>query len=163
MSKGKSDKITYKPYEQHQAFLIPPSAEELMPKGHLVRLASEVIDEMGIEKQLRKHQVGGGASRYHPVMMTKLFAYGYVAKACSSRMLAEAVRENAMPMRLAGNQKPDFRALNEFRGKLLKGVVMEEIFVAAAKMLATKGYAKLEHCFVDGAKTEPASGRYAFE
>jgi len=161
MSKGKSDKITYKPYEQHQAYLIPPSAEELIPKEHLVRLVSEVIDEMGIESQLRKYQTGGGASRYHPVMMTKLFVYGYMTKVCSSRMLAKAVRENVMFMWLAGNQKPDFRTLNDFRGKLLK-VVMEEVFVTAVKMLAAKGYIKLENYFVDGTKIESASGRYTF-
>jgi transposase len=60
MSKGKSGKTTYKPYEQHQTYLIPPSAEELIPQEHLVRLASEVIDEMGIERLLRKYQAGGG-------------------------------------------------------------------------------------------------------
>ena len=161
MSKGKSDKITYKPYEQHQAYLIPPSAEELIPQDHLVRLVNEVIDEMGIERLLRKYQVGGGASRYHPVMMTKLFVYGYMTKICSSRMLAKAARENVMFMWLAGNQKPDFRTLNDFRGKLLKGV-MEEIFVTAVKMLAAKGYIKLENYFVDGTKIESASGRYTF-
>jgi transposase len=161
MSKGKSDKITYKPYEQHQAYLIPPSAEELIPADHLVRLVSEVIDEMGLEKLLRKYQVGGGASRYHPVMMTKVFVYGYMTKICSSRMLAKAARENVMFMWLAGNQKPDFRTLNDFRGKLLKGV-MEEIFVTAVKMLNAKGYIKLENYFVDGTKIESASGRYTF-
>jgi transposase len=161
MSKGKSDKITYKPYEQHQAFLIPPSAEELIPADHLVRLVNEAVDEMGIERLLRKYQAGGGASRYHPVMMTKLFVYGYMTKICSSRMLAKAVRENVMFMWLAGNQKPDFRTLNDFRGKLLKGV-MEEIFVTAVKMLAAKGYIKLENYFVDGTKIESASGRYTF-
>ena len=156
MSKGKSDKITYKPYEQHQAYLIPPSADELIPKTHLVRLVSEVIDEMGIERLMRKYQVGGGASRYHPVMMTKLFVYGYMTKVCSSRMVAKAVRENVMFMWRAGNQKPDFRTLNEFRGKVLKEV-REEIFVTAVKMLAGKGYIKLEHYFVDGPKMESAS------
>ena len=63
MSKGKSDKITYKPYEQKQPYLIPPSADELIPQDHLARFVNEVIDEMGIEKLLRKYQVGGGASR----------------------------------------------------------------------------------------------------
>jgi hypothetical protein len=72
MSKGKSDKTSYKPYEQGQAYLIPPSAEELIPAHHLVRLVSETIDDMGIERLLRKYQVGGGASRYHPVMMTNI-------------------------------------------------------------------------------------------
>jgi len=161
MSKGKSDKITYKPYEQNQSYLIPPSADELIPPEHLVRLVNEVIDEMGIEQLLRKYQVGGGASRYHPVMMTKLFVYGYMTKVCSSRMLAKAARENVMFMWLSGNQKPDFRTLNDFRGKLLKGV-MEEIFVTAVKMLAAKGYIKLENYFVDGTKVESASGRYTF-
>jgi len=161
MSKGKSDKITYKPYEQHQAYLIPPSADELIPQGHLVRLVNEVVDEMGIERLLRKYQAGGGASRYNPVMMTKVFVYGYMTKVCSSRMLAKAVRENVMFMWLAGNQRPDFRTLNDFRGKLLKGV-MEEIFVTAVKMLKAKGYIKLENYFVDGTKIESASGRYTF-
>jgi transposase len=161
MSKGKSDKITYKPYEQNQIYLIPPSADELIPQDHLVRLVNEVIDEMGIERLLKKYQVGGGASRYHPVMMTKLFVYGYMTKVCSSRMLAKAARENVMFMWLSGNQKPDFRTLNDFRGKLLKGV-MEEIFVTAVKMLAAKGYIKHENYFVDGTKIESASGRYTF-
>ena len=161
MSKGKSDKITYKPYEQNQAYLIPPSADELIPNDHLVRLVSEVIDEMGLERLLRKYQVGGGASHYHPVMMTKLFVYGYMTKVCSSRMLARAARENVMFMWLSGNQKPDFRTLNDFRGKLLKGV-MEEIFVTAVKMLNAKGYIRLENYFVDGTKIESASGRYTY-
>jgi transposase len=161
MSKGKSDKITFKPYEQQQAYLIPPSADELIPQDHLVRLVSRTIDEMGIGQFLGKYRAGGGASRYHPAMMTKLFVYGYMTRVCSSRMLAKATRENVMFMWLAGNQKPDFRTLNDFRGKLLKGA-MEEIFVAAVKMLAAKGYIKLENYFEDGTKIESASGRYTF-
>jgi transposase len=51
-------------------------------------------------------------------------------------MLAKAIRENVMFIWLSGGQKPDFRTLNDFRGKLLKGV-MEEIFVTAVKMLTT--------------------------
>jgi transposase len=161
MSKGKSDKITYKPYNQHQGYLIPPSVEDLIPEDHLVRLVSEIIDEMNLERHFMRYQVGGGSSRYHPVMMTKLFVYGYMTKVCSSRMLAKATRENVMFMWLAGGQRPDFRTLNDFRGKLLKGV-MEEVFITAVKMLAAKKYIKLENYFVDGTKVESASGRYTF-
>jgi transposase len=102
MSKGVSDKITYKPYDQGQAYLIPPSVDELIPENHLVRPVSEVIDQMRIERLLRKYQMGGGASRYHPTMMTKLFVYGYMTKVCSSRMPAKAARENVMFMWPAG-------------------------------------------------------------
>jgi len=161
MSKGKSDKLTYKPYQQNQPYLIPPSAEELIPENHLVRLVNEVIDEMGLQRLLEQGRVGGGASRYNPVMMTKLFVYGYMNKVCSSRMLAKATRENVMYMWLSGGQKPDFRTLNDFRGKLLKGV-MEEIFVTSVKMLHKKGYIKLENYFYDGTKIESAAGRYTY-
>jgi len=161
MSKGKSEIITYKPYEQDQIYLIPPSVEELIPEDHLVRLVNETVDEMGIQQLLEQDRVGGGASRYHPVMMTKLFVYGYMNKICSSRMLAKAARENVMYMWLAGGQKPDFRTLNDFRGKILKGV-MEEIFVTAVKMLTAKGYVKMENYFVDGTKIESAAGRYTY-
>jgi transposase len=157
MSKGVSDKITYKPYDQGQAYLIPPRVDELIPENHLVRLVSKVIDEMGIEGLLRKYRAVVGASRYHPQMKTKLFVYGYMTKVCSSRMLAKAVRENVMFMWLAGGQKPDFRTLNDFRGKTLKAV-MEEIFVTAVKMLKAKGYIKLENYFIDGTKIESAAG-----
>ena len=161
MSKGKSDKLTYKPYEQHQPYLIPPSIKELIPEKHLVQLVNEVIDEMGLQQLLEHGRVGGGASRYNPVMMIKLFVYGYMNKVCSSRMLAKAARENVMYMWLAGGQKPDFRTLNDFRGKLLKGV-MEEIFVTSVKMLHKKGYIKLEKYFCDGTKIESAAGRYTY-
>jgi transposase len=161
MSKGKSNKITYKPYDQYQGYLIPPSVDDLIPEDHLVRLVNEIIDEMNLEVHFNKYQVGGGASRYNPIMMTKVFVYGYMTKVCSSRMLAKALRENVMFMWLAGSQRPDFRTLNSFRGKLLKGV-MENIFVTSVKMLAAKGYIKHENYFVDGTKIESASGRYTF-
>ena len=67
MSKGKSDIIAYKPYDQKQMYLIPPSVEELIPEDHLARLVNETIEETGIEELLRHNQTGGGTSRYHPV------------------------------------------------------------------------------------------------
>jgi transposase len=161
MSKGKSDKITYKPYEQHPVYLIPPSVDEPIPGNHLVRLVSAVVDEMNGEYLLRPYLAGGGASGYHPAMMTKRFVYGDMTRVCSSRMPAKAAGEHVKFMGLAGGQPPDFRTLNEFRGKALKGV-REEIFVTAVKMLAAKGYIKRENYFVDGTKSESASGRYTF-
>ena len=63
MSKGVSDKIPYKAYDQGQAYRIPPSVAELIPANHLVRLVNEGIDQMGIAGLLREEQTGGGASR----------------------------------------------------------------------------------------------------
>jgi hypothetical protein len=51
-----------------------------------------------------------------------------------------------MFMWLFGGQQPDFRTLNDFRGKMLKA----------------KGYIKLENYFIDGTKIESAAGWYTF-
>lgn len=161
MPRGISDKITFKPYEQHQSWLLPPGADELIPVHHLVRVVSRTIDEMNLEPILKRYDKGGGASRYHPVMMFKVLVYGYMTKTYSSRMIAKALRENVMFMWLSGNQTPDFRTINAFRGSRLKDI-MEEVFMATVKALAAKGYVKLEHYFVDGTKIESAANKYSF-
>jgi transposase len=117
MPRGVSDKIRFKPYDQHEQWLLPPSADELVPQGHLVSKVGEAIDELDLEGILVRYTKGGGASRYHPVMLLKVPVYGYMAGTYSSRHLARAPRENVMFMWLAGTQKPDFRTINTFRGK----------------------------------------------
>ena len=72
MSKGKSDKPVYKPYEQNQIELIPPAADELIPVGHLVRTVSQTIDDMDVMPALTRYAKEGGASKYHPLMMLKV-------------------------------------------------------------------------------------------
>ncbi len=90
---------------------------------------------MNLEPILKKYDKGGGASRFHPVMMFKVLVYGYMTRTYSSRMLAKALRENVMYMWLSWNQTPDFRTINTFRGSRLKDI-MEEVFMATVKMLA---------------------------
>ena len=50
MSRGVSDKITYKPYNQDEQWLLPPSLGELVPKNHFVRIVSKTVDELEIEE-----------------------------------------------------------------------------------------------------------------
>lgn len=50
MSRGVSDKITYKPYNQGEQWLLPPSLDELVPQNHFVRIVSKTVDELKIEE-----------------------------------------------------------------------------------------------------------------
>lgn len=76
-------------------------------------------------------------------------------------MIARKCRENINAMWLAGFQKPDFRTINKFRSKKLKGSI-EEIFISTAKLLNKKGYVSLEKYFMDGTKIESAANKYTF-
>ena len=161
MSRGVSDKITFKPYSQGEQWLLPPSLDELVPENHFVRIVSKTVDELRIEDVFAKYTKGGGASRYHPVMLLKVLIYCYMTGTYSSRQIAKQCRENVNVMWLTGFQQPDFRTVNKFRSEKLKDSI-EEIFVATVKLLNKKGYVSLEKYFVDGTKIESAANKYTF-
>ena len=161
MSRGVSNKITYKPYSQNEQWLLPPSLDELVPENHFVRIVSKTVDELRIEEVFAKNTKGGGASRYNPVMLLKVLIYCYMTGIYSSRMIAKQCRENVNVMWLTGFQKPDFRTINKFRSEKLKDSI-EEIFISTVKLLNKKGYVSLEKYFVDGTKIESAANKYTF-
>ena len=74
MSRGVSDKITYKPYNQGEQWLLPPSLDELVSQNHFVRIVSKTVDELEIEEVFARNTKGGGASRYNPVMLLKVMS-----------------------------------------------------------------------------------------
>ncbi len=161
MPKGVSDKITFKPYDQGQIELIPPTADELIPRDHLVRVLSATLDQLDLEPLLSRYESGGGASRYNPLMLLKVLVYGYLNNVCSSRMLAKNVRENIYFRWLAGCQQPDFRTINSFRKDKLAPII-DEVFVEVVKLLHKKGYVQLQRLYVDGTKIESRANRYTF-
>ena len=55
MSRGVSDKITFKPYSQTEQWLLPPSLDELVPENHFVRIVSKTVDELRIEDVFAKY------------------------------------------------------------------------------------------------------------
>lgn len=161
MSRGRSDKIVYKEYNQYEQWLLPPSLDEIVPENHMVRVVDSTIKELNVMQFFEKNQKGGGTSRYNPEMLTKILVYGYMTGITSSRKLGKAVRENIYFMWLAANQKPDFRTINSFRSEKLKETI-EEIFIAVVKLLNQKGYIQLKNYFLDGTKIESAANKYTF-
>jgi len=157
MSRQKSIAV-FKPYVMNQMSLMPQSYEEKIPAGHLVRLVNEAIEALDLEILLAQYE-GGGTSSYHPKMMLKVLVYAYCKRIYTSRKIGEALEENIHFMWLSGGQTPDFRTLNDFRGKRMKGVI-EEVFSAVVEQLVAKGYVKLENYFVDGSKIEADANKH---
>jgi len=150
----------FKPYEPQQALLLPPSLEELIPEGHLVRVVSEMVE--GIERRILESQYkGGGTSAYDPQMLLKVIIYAYTQRTFSSRRIAKEIRENVNYMWLSGMNRPDHRTINRFRGKVMKEVI-NEVFYGVIKQLMEEGYVDLESYFVDGTKIEANANRYQF-
>jgi transposase len=112
--KKRHNKVTFKPYDQSQMWLLPPSLGELIPSNHLSRLVNAAIDGLDLEPILNTYE-GGGSSTYHPRMLLKALVYGYVEQIYSSRKIEKALKENICFMWLCGMQQPDHNTLNRFR------------------------------------------------
>jgi transposase len=160
MPKGISDTPTFKPYVVGQGELIPPTTDELIPENHLVRIVNATLDQLDLAPVLAQYS-GGGASRYHPLMLLKILVYGYLQNVHSSRKLAKQTRENIYFRWIAGCQSPDFRTINSFRKDKLAPVI-EEIFVQVVKLLHRRGYVQLDTVYIDGTKIESRANRYTF-
>lgn len=148
----------FKPYVMHQQYLLPPSYDDLIEPEHLVRVVSAAIDKLDLSPLLAKYR-GGGTSSYHPQMMLKVLVYAYTQKIYSSRKIAKALRENIHFMWLSGEQRPDFRTINDFRGSRMKGVI-DEVFAEVLEYLIEAGKVKLETYFVDGTKIEADANKH---
>jgi transposase len=153
-------KPVFKQYSPAQAFLIPPSFEELIDANHPVRVVNDVVDKIDL-RLLEKQYKGGGTSSYHPKMMLKVMVYSYLTNIYSSRKMEVALKENIHFMWLSGNNKPDHNTINSFRGHRLKDT-LKDIFTQIVQLLAAEGLISLKEVYVDGTKIESVANRYTF-
>jgi len=156
----RNKKITFKPYNQKQLFLLPPSIEDFVDDNHPVRTVSKIVDEVDIAPLLAKYQ-GGGTSTYHPKMMLKVIVFAYLRNVYSSRKIEELLKENVHFMWLSGMNQPDHNTINRFRSDKLKGVV-KEVFGQTVELLVEEGVISLKEVFTDGTKMEANANKYTF-
>ncbi len=155
-----SQKVVFKPYDQRQLSLLPPSYDDLVPKNHPVRVVNTIIDNLDISA-LEKDYKGGGTSSYHPRMLLKVIIYSYLRNIYSSRKIEQALQENVHFMWLSGQQKPDHGTINHFRSQRLKGQ-LKQIFSQVVLFLNDQGVLNLKDLYVDGTKIEANANRYTF-
>ena len=150
----------FKPYQQNQLMVLPPTLDELIPKEHPVRVVNQVIDKINLEPLLSEYK-GGGCSSYHPRMLLKVLVYGYLNNIYSSRKIEAAIKENIHFMWLSGMQKPDHNTINRFRSQRLKEVI-HQVFNQVVLLLSESGQIDIKEVYIDGTKIEANANRYTF-
>jgi transposase len=150
----------FKEYQQDQLYLLPPSLEELIPSSHLVRVVNDTVEKMDL-KVLLDSYLGGGTSSYHPKMLLKILIYGYVTKTYSSRRMSKSIRENINFMWLSGNNRPDFRTINNFRSSRLKDFI-DTVFGSTLELLIEAKLVKIEDYFQDGTTLEADANKHSY-
>lgn len=150
----------FKPYNQGQGELFPQRLDEYIGENDPVRLVSQVVDQLDLGLVIDSYK-GGGTSSFSPRMMIKVLFYAYMRNIYSCRKIEAALKENIHFLWLSGKQFPDFRTINDFRGKRLKNHI-HRIFSKVVMMLVDLGYVSLDVQYVDGTKIESGSNRYTF-
>jgi transposase len=112
-------KITFKNQTGKAPELFPINIFDKIPSNHPVRLVDAVVNQLDISDLISRYK-GGGTSAFHPRMMLKVLFYSYLSNVYSCRKIAKALGENIHFMFMSGNSTPDFRIINDFRGKILK-------------------------------------------
>lgn len=147
----------FRPYEQDQIYLMPPSLQEWVPEGSLARFLSEVVDGLAgagrLERLYAQYRSDGwGAAAYHPVMMVKVLLYGYSGGVVSSRKLAQALEQDVGFRYLAANQTPDHRTINAFRTTHRE--VLLGLFTEVLELCREAGLVKLGRVALDGTRVQ---------
>src|ERR671913_1948099 len=106
----------FRPWDVDQSRLLPPSAHELVPPGHVAHFVRDTVREaLDLSAILACYEEERGFPPYHPGMMVALLLYGYSRGLYSSRQLARACEERVDAMAVTGLNRPDFRTISDFR------------------------------------------------
>ena len=103
---------------REQAWLLPPSLDELLPLDHPARFVAEFVDALDRKewKELGVEIEGDplGAPAYHPRALLSIWLYGFMTGTRSSRKLEAACRDQIPYLWLTGWQHPDHNTLWRF-------------------------------------------------
>lgn len=139
----------FKPINDAQLFLLPPSVEDFVPQGHLARLIDEVVEALDTTSIEACYSMMGQKS-YHPKIVLKLLIYGYSTGTVSGRKIAAKCESDTAYMYLASMYRPDFRTINDFRKDNLS--FFKKCFIDVIKICQQLKMVNIGTIAIDGTK-----------
>lgn len=142
---------TFRVFAPDQELLLPPSLDDWLPAGHLVRFIADLVDEhLDLSRIHAAYTEGRGGPPYDPRLMVRILLYGYTTGVRSSRKLEAACVEVVAFRWLAAGSAPDYRAIARFRKRHLSA--LGHLFVQALALCQAAGMASLGQVALDGTK-----------
>ena len=143
--------------DRETQFLLPPSVQDWLPKGHLARFVVDVVEQLDL-RSLKTSYAGRGSQPYNPAMLLALLFYGYATGVFSSRKLERSTYDSVAFRYIAANTHPDHDTIATFRKRFLKelsGLFVQILLIAhQAKLL------KLGSVSLDGSKVKANASRH---
>jgi transposase len=150
---------TFRDYDQHQSFLLPPSLDDWLPNDHTARFISEAVDEMlDLASVYGSYERSDGAPPYDPKMMLKLLLYAYSTGVTSSREMERRCQIDVAFRWLSANTAPDYRSISRFRRRHL--LALDDLFIQVLTLCAEAGLVSLGRVALDGTKLRASASRH---
>jgi transposase len=112
---------------RNQAFLLPPSLDDLVPADHPARFVAEFVAELDLAALgFELEAAVEGRPRYRPEHLLACWLYGFMTRVRSSRQSERACTESVALLWLTGFERPDHNTLWRFYQS--KRPLMRELF-----------------------------------
>ena len=132
-----------------QSFLLPPSIDDWVEEGHLVRFIHDCVGQFDLSGFNAAYSREGG-SPYDPRMMLTILLYAWCLGIRSSRKIAAACRERIDFRWAAGNIRPDHCAFARFFQR--HGEAIKDLFTQVLCVCERAGAIRLGVVSLDGTK-----------
>ena len=146
---------------REQAWLLPPTLDELVPPDHPARFVAEFVDALDGEDwtELGVQPDGEplGAPAYHPRALLSVWLYGFMTNVRSCRRLEAACRDQIPYLWLTGWQHPDHNTLWRFYRRHRQS--MRELFKRTVRTAVAMELVDLAVQAVDGTKVTANAAR----
>jgi transposase len=148
----------FRPYQPDQILMLPPSLQEWLPSDHEVYFVADLTNALDLSAIHDSYREERGYPPYHPLLMVRLWLYGYMRGIRSSRKLARALREDVGFRVLCAGNEPDFRTLADFRKRHIAAI--ENLFLQVLQLCREAGLVKLGHVAIDGTKVRANASKH---
>jgi transposase len=151
--------MTLRDDKMGQTWLLPVSLLDLIPEDHICHFVADVVNSMDISETENRYRGTPGNPAYSRRVLLRLVIMASVDAVWSSRKIAKLARENVVYMYIAGNEKPDFRTICNFKKECKE--LVEAAFKMTVAVAKVAGIVTLAHISTDGTKLKAnASNSY---
>lgn len=121
-----------------QTCLFPVSLEDSIDQDNSVRAIDQFVEQLDMAGLgFRQDYIENGPPAYHPSVLLKLYIYGYMNRARSSRQLEKECKRNIEVMWLLESLAPDHNTISNFRKDNAKAI--KKVFFATVRIARNFG------------------------
>lgn len=141
----------YVSYAPELGWLLPPRVIDELGEDHLVFFLHKLIEKADLSA-FEASRSTTGRPAYPPQMMLKIWLYAYALGLTSSHRIEQLIREDLGFRFLAGNNKPDYWTLNDFRRRYPRA--LNDVFTWVVEGARELGMVKLGRVAIDSTRVE---------